>query len=105
MEQQKGDVRVDVSSIVAVSSNQVSTTLGNEAVILGADAGQYFGLNEVGARIWELVQQPVRVSAICEAVCAEYEVAPDECERDVVALLNELSRNGLLDVQREPAGS
>jgi hypothetical protein len=91
--------RIAPDVTVVVSPNQVSTSLGNEAVILGADAGQYFGLNEVGARIWELVQEPVLVSAICAAVCAEYEVAEDECERDVLELLGQLRAKGLLDVR------
>ena len=92
-------------AMVVVNPHQVSTSLGNEAVILGADAGQYFGLNEVGARVWELVQQPIRVSAICSAVCAEYEVGADECERDVVALLTELRAKGLLDVCSEQSAT
>ena len=99
MEQQRGGPRIESSSTVVVSPNQVSTALGNDTVILGADAGQYFGLNEVGARVWELVQQPVSVSAICDVLCAEYEVDKEVCERDVLELLNELSTNGLLDVR------
>ncbi len=105
MEQEQGGGQIDASSIVVVSANQVSTTLGEEAVILGADAGQYFGLNEVGARIWELVQQPVSVSSIRDTLCSEYDVAPEQCERDVVELLNELSRNGLVDVRRASSAS
>lgn len=103
MKEERVEGRVDESSLVVVSANQVSTTLGSEAVILGADAGQYFGLNEVGARVWELVQQPMRVSAICETLCAEYEVAAPECQRDVIELLNELCAKGLLDVRSESA--
>lgn len=103
MERQTGDSEVDQGSIVVVSANQVSTALGGETVILGADAGQYFGLNEVGARVWELLQEPVRVSTICETVCAEYEVAPEQCARDVLELLAELRAKGLLDVRRESA--
>jgi len=86
---------------VVVSPHQVSTTLGQEAVILGAEAGQYFGLNEVGARIWELVQTPVRVSEICAALCEEYEVSAAQCEQDVLVLLNELRAKGLLDVRTD----
>jgi hypothetical protein len=96
---------VTLASTVVVSPHQVSTSLGNEAVILGADAGQYFGLNEVGARIWELVQTPVLVSAICETVCAEYEVAPENCERDVLELLGDLRAKGLLDVRADAGAS
>jgi hypothetical protein len=93
------DARIAPETTVVVSPNQVSTSLGHEAVILGADAGQYFGLNEVGARIWELVQQPVQVSEICARICAEYEVQPDECERDVIELLADMRERGLLDVR------
>lgn len=96
---------VTLRSTVVVSPHQVSTSLGDEAVILGADAGQYFGLNEVGARIWELVQAPVQVVDICKAVCAEYEVTSDQCERDVLELLVELRAKGLLDVRADPSAS
>jgi hypothetical protein len=96
---------VTLRSTVVVSPHQVSTSLGDEAVILGADAGQYFGLNEVGARIWELVQAPVQVADICATVCAEYEVAGDQCERDVLELLADLCAKGLLDVRADPSAS
>src|ERR1700712_1933979 len=99
------ELRIAPDVTVVVSPNQVSTSLGHEAVILGADAGQYFGLNKVGARIWELVQEPVRVSAICAAVCAEYQVAEADCERDVIELLSELRAKGLLNVRGEPSAS
>ncbi len=98
------DAPIALRSTVVVSPHQVSTSLGHEAVILGADAGEYFGLNEVGARVWELVQQPVQVSQICAALCAEYEVQPAECERDVLELLGELRAKGLLDVRDASAG-
>jgi hypothetical protein len=97
--------RIAPNVTVVVSPNQVSTSLGSEAVILGADAGQYFGLNEVGARIWELVQQPVLVSAIRDVLCAEYQVAADECERDVIELLSALLDKGLLDVRGAASAS
>lgn len=92
-------------TLVVVSPNQVSTSLGDEAVILGAEAGHYFGLNAVGARVWELVQSPIRVAEICARLCDEYEVTADECEQDVLALLTQLREKGLLDVAREPGAS
>jgi hypothetical protein len=86
------------SSEVVASQNQVATQLGDEVVILGVDAGQYFGLNEVGAKVWSLVQQKTTVGAICAAIQAEYEVAPDVCERDVLELLSDMQDRGLIHV-------
>jgi hypothetical protein len=96
---------IQPETTVVVSAQQVSTTLGDEAVILGGDAGLYFGLNQVGARVWELVQQPVRVSEICAALCEEYEVEPARCQQDVLALLSELHTKGLLDVRAAQGSS
>ena len=47
-------------SCVVVSDEQVSTSLGDETVILGMDDGVYYGLDAVGARVWALVASPRR---------------------------------------------
>ena len=82
---------------MVASKNQVSTELGGEAVILGVEQG----LNEVGAKVWALVQSPTTVEKICEAILAEYDVPRDECERDVLELLADLKNRGLIDVTAE----
>lgn len=92
---------ISLASTVVVGPRQVSTELGSEVVVLGADAGLYFGLNEVGARVWALLQAPVRVSTVCETIRAEYDVTESECQHDVLELLRELSAKGLIDVQAE----
>ena len=96
------DAPITASSTVVVSASQVSTSIGDEAVILGAEAGQYFGLKDVGARVWELVQEPQRVEALCAVIRADDDVGAEECERDVIDLLTDLHQRGLLDVRPEP---
>jgi len=98
-ESRSSDVRIVADTTVVVSPDQVSTSVGEEAVILGAQAGQYFGLSEVGARIWALLQTAQPVTELCAQICAEYDVQADTCERDVIALLEELHAKGLIDVR------
>jgi hypothetical protein len=93
--------QITLSSTVVVGPRQVSTELGNEVVVLGADAGQYFGLNEVGARIWSFIQKPTRVDTVCARIVEEYEVDPAQCERDVLELLHDLHGKGLIHVEAE----
>ena len=95
------DVTITAESTVVASENQVSTQLGDEAVILGAEEGQYFGLNDVGALVWSLVQKPVQVSRVSAAVCEQYEVEADQCLEDVIALLTDLRKKGLIHVRAE----
>ena len=90
-----------LDSYVVHSGDQVSTALGDEAVILGLHDGVYYGLDTVGARVWALLAAPRRVSDLVAAVAAEFDVTTERCERDVLALLEELAAQGLV---RESSG-
>jgi len=95
--------KIDGSSVVVASSNQLSSSIEDEAVILGLEQGVYYGLNPIGARIWSLVQEPRQVSAIWELILAEYDVDRGRCERDIVAILTELDEQGLLELRNASA--
>ena len=70
-------------------------------VILNLDSGMYFGLNAVGARIWNLIQEPRSVQDIRDLLLEEYEVDPERCENDLLALLHGLAAEGLAEVKHE----
>lgn len=84
------------SSRVVASDDQVSTSIGGESVILGLNDGVYYGLDAVGARVWSLIAEPVSVADLTAAVVAEFDVSPEQCERDLLALLEDLGRRGLV---------
>ena len=56
-----------------------------------------YGLNAVGARIWRLIERPIRIRAVCEVLTREFAVEPNICEGDVLALLEELLVEGLIE--------
>jgi hypothetical protein len=89
---------ISTNSKIVVSQDQVSCDLSGEAAILNLKSGVYFGLNTVGASIWKLIQEPKSVKEIQAAIREEYEVEPDQCERDVLALLQELSNHELIKI-------
>jgi hypothetical protein len=88
-------------AIIVVTKEQVSCDLAGEAAILDLKAGMYYGLNAVGARIWDLIQEPKSVNQIRATLLEEYEVESDRCERDLQALLQELAASGLIEVKHE----
>ena len=90
-----------LQSRVVVSDEQVHTSLGDEAVILGLGDGVYYGLDAVGARVWSLLASPRRVSEIVDAVTEEFDVGRERCERDVLALLGELAERRLIREESE----
>ena len=85
-----------LQSRVVLSDEQVHTSLGDEAVILGLADGVYYGLDAVGARVWSLLAAPRQVTEIVDVVTAEFDVDRQRCEHDVLALLGELVERRLI---------
>lgn len=88
-------------SIIRAAGEQVSCDLAGEAAILNLRSGQYFSLNDVGTRIWNLIQEPKTVGAVLESVLAEYDVEPDRIERDLLALFENMATHGLIEIENE----
>lgn len=86
------------SSTVVAKEQLLSSCIGDEAVILNLDSGIYYGLNEIGNRIWQLVQQPQTVATLQASILQEYTVKPEICEQDLLALLQDLQANGLIEI-------
>ncbi|OGA63637.1 MAG: hypothetical protein A3G81_32965 [Betaproteobacteria bacterium RIFCSPLOWO2_12_FULL_65_14] len=69
--------------------------LGAEAILLNLDGGLYFGLNEVGTRIWMLLADHDG-EGVSQALTREFDVTIDEARADVSSLIGELIDRGLL---------
>ncbi|MGH9348000.1 MAG: PqqD family protein [Vicinamibacterales bacterium] len=89
---------LSLQSVVVASSHQVSRALGDDAVILDLNSGMYFGLNAVGARVWALLEHPRQVAEIRSVILDEFDVDHATCERDLLALLEELSGKALIEI-------
>jgi hypothetical protein len=86
------------ASTVRISEDIVFRKLEGEAVILHLATGTYYGLDSVGTRIWELLQEQSRVDAVLEAILQQYEVEPARCEQDLLGLLGRLHAKGLIEI-------
>lgn len=76
--------------------------LDDEAVLLDLNSGQYFGLNEIGCRIWQLIPEHSRLGAIRDRLVEEYDVTADRAWDDLEILITELIRRGLVTAVSEP---
>ena len=92
---------VSRDSTIVAAKDQVSSDLGGEVAILDLKAGVYYGLDAVGARIWSLIQEPRAVNEIRDILLEEYDVTFERCERDLIALLQRLADEGLIEDKYE----
>lgn len=86
-------------SIVVATKDHVSCPLGDDIVILDLKAGLYFSLDNVGAMVWQLIQEPRSVQELRVAILDAFEVAQDVCEQDLLALLRELTARNLIEIR------
>jgi hypothetical protein len=64
--------------------------MDGELVMMGHDQGEYYGLRDVAASIWQHLSEPRTADELCALVAEEYAVTADGCRDDVVAFLDEL---------------
>lgn len=100
------NIKLTRASLLVASQNQVSADLSSDqsgdVVILGLKDGMYFELNEVGARVWHLVQQPRSIQSVLDTLLDEYDVSAAQCETDVFSLAEAMLKRGLVDIVDEP---
>lgn len=97
------DATLSVHSIVLATREQVSCPLGEESAILNLKNTVYYGVNAVGARVWKLLQQPRSVQELRDALVDEYEVDAERCQSDLMALLEKMRSEGLIEVRATAA--
>lgn len=90
--------------MVRKQGDWLAAKVGDELVMMSAEKGNYIGLSEVGARIWELIETPQDIDAVCSRLMDEYDVAPDDCRAEVERFLNELVTHGAIALDPPPAG-
>lgn len=86
---------------VTIPDDVVFRDLAGEAVILNLASGTYFGLNEVGTRMWHLLAEHGSTELLLATVLAEYEVEEAPLRQDLDSLLHILVEKGLIVVDPE----
>ncbi len=77
--------------------------VGDEVVMMNRQKVHHIGITEVSARIWELIEAPQEIDAVCAQLRKEYASPPDVCRAEVEAFLNELADHGAVALDRSAA--
>ena len=87
---------MNLSSKINVSPKVMARQVGDETVILDLNSGVYFGLDPIGARIWQLLSEDRTLAETCDVMLQEYEVDREKLESDMIALMETLKAHGLI---------
>ena len=94
----KRDYGINLDTIINKNLEIDDTDLDGEKVMMNLDKGEYFMMNEVGSRIWEIISEPINVRRIIETLRSEYEVDEETCKDTVVEFLGRLNNADLISI-------
>jgi hypothetical protein len=81
-----------------ISEEVLSQEVNGETVLLDLDGESYFGLNDVGTRVWQLLKTKQTVAEMLGTLSEEYDVSREQLETDVSELLDKLTEAGLVSL-------
>ena len=87
--------KIGATTLVVREAEVFCAEIDEEIVMMSQDLDSYCGINEIGSRIWQLIESPVLVSDLCGILLDEFEVDPEVCEREVTTFLSQLVSEGL----------
>ncbi|MEQ8156859.1 MAG: lasso peptide biosynthesis PqqD family chaperone [Clostridiaceae bacterium] len=89
---------IDKNTIVSILGDIDVTDLNGEKVMMNFESGQYFVLNDVASRIWELIESPIIVNEVINSLLKEYDIDNKSCETAVINFLSRLDYAKLICV-------
>lgn len=89
---------IELNTYIMRSGDLLSTIVDKEIVILNTARNNYIELDEVGLRIWELLENPIRVDKLRDQLSREFEATPEQIIADVMPFLVDLDKEGLINL-------
>jgi hypothetical protein len=86
---------INLDTLISIPEDVYTQEVGEETILLDTQGGRYFGLDPVGTRMWQLIRKYGVLRPAYETLLTEYEVAPNQLESDLLALVAKMIDKGL----------
>jgi len=87
---------INLDTVVGRAEGFTTARVHEELMMLNVDQGAYYSLDSIAADIWNILEQPARVSDIVERLRQRYDVTLERCQADVLEFLAEMQKNGMI---------
>lgn len=86
------------STSFKVNSEQISTEVDNDIVVLNTNTGKYYSLEGVGSHIWRAINKGEALADIEYSVMSTYHIGSEESQADIRSFISSLHSEGLIDI-------
>ena len=91
-------MKLTMTQKISVPQDILVQDLGGESVLLNLQNEKYFGLDDIGTRMWQCVTAEESIQAAYDLLLAEYQVEPEQLHQDLQTLIEQWVNNGLVEL-------
>lgn len=89
---------ITLETKVARNINIATNKIDDEVIMMSLEKGNYYSVNSIGTRIWNIIEQEKNVKEICDTLLQEYDIDKEHCEKAVIAFLEKMKTADLLTI-------
>ncbi len=92
----KKKIEIGPDTVLQRRNDLLFNEIDGEVVMLSVENGEYYGMNNVGSRIWELLKKPISYQKLITQLLEKYIVTEEDCDSELIKFINELIHKDLL---------
>jgi len=96
------DTMIQKGHYLVKDSEVLFTSMGEDAVLLHVQRGDYYSLNKVGARLWVMADGTKSVEDLAVMLTQEFDISQEQAEKDIIELAEQLAKEGLVEALETP---
>ena len=86
------------TAVVKRNMEVLASLVAGEVVIYNELKGAYFGLNQMGSKIWALLDSPRTIDSLVSELLSAFEVSPEQCRSDLSTFLEQMISKQLITI-------
>ncbi len=87
---------VGLSDKIRRNEELIFSCLDGNTMLLSIEKDEYYAVNPIGSKIWDLIGSPQDISGICEQLYQEYDIEPEMCKNEVLNFVNQMVEKGVI---------
>jgi hypothetical protein len=91
-------MQIKSTSIISRNPQILSSKMDEEIIMMSVQNSEYYGVNPVGAYIWQMLEQPCSIENIIEMLVNEYDVNKEQCMNDIIPFLIKLEEKKIISI-------
>lgn len=95
----KENISLSLQDRVVQAKGNLVSDMNGEKVMMSIGSGKYYNLGHIGGRIWELIETHISVEQLVVSLVAEYDIERALCEVQTMSFLEQMSREGLIEIR------